>query len=661
MDDILKSLYLRLDANANNLTDSAIGKILVKIVYASGNSITKKELFDRYAKLNGQKKANEPELTTILTSLIGVELLKRGSTYYLSQNRVNQIKKAETESYDRKKEILKQYFGKLYSSEETIAKWLQDVTIHFFELFSDEWISDLVTGHHAVNHNESSIKDMVEKRTANNKELDKMDKTVLPKRFCDFVNDNMTIVNDYLWEYGTSAFAAKLIKNKHGVNAITLDAFKNSRCVLDTNILLFIALDSRYKDGIVALERVFEDLNIEVGYLYITKKEYQDKVQTQKNLTMHNLENYGYKITSLPTDDFTNYAKALQCQTEEDFERFFEEKTKLPKYVHNSWPIKLFDDDASLVEVIDSAQENIEKKNSLNSLYYNQKGYDKRPNALRHDIGLLEGVQFLRKSSKYFIISEEACVNLFSKERPSANKLPLAMRIETLINVLAVNNGGDTFEASNYVSLFANIIRTGMAPYKNTFKQEELYDLFDMDNQIAQLHEEEVESIVEQMHDLMLQGTSEKELNRTLKSLVTKGKIKTVSDLDSTKEELMLVRKQAARSKQEADQIKKAVYNKYKTEEVEKYDKDTAKLKLKYKLLIPLLVIAVSFVFMIVAYIKLGSDSLLISIVSGVLVNIISYWITNILLLPQKIKDRDRSRDTSIDNAVRSKMEAFVK
>ena len=108
MDDILKSLYLRLDANANNLTDSAIGKILVKIVYASGNSITKKELFDRYAKLNGQKKANEPELTTILTSLIGVELLKRGSTYYLSQNRVNQIKKAETESYDRKKEILKQ-------------------------------------------------------------------------------------------------------------------------------------------------------------------------------------------------------------------------------------------------------------------------------------------------------------------------------------------------------------------------------------------------------------------------------------------------------------------------------------------------------------------------------------------------------------------------
>ena len=612
MDDILKSLYLRLDANANNLTDSAIGKILVKIVYASGNSITKKELFDRYAKLNGQKKANEPELTTILTSLIGVELLKRGSTYYLSQNRVNQIKKAETESYDRKKEILKQYFGKLYSSEETIAKWLQDVTIHFFELFSDEWISDLVTGHHAVNHNESSIKDMVEKRTANNKELDKMDKTVLPKRFCDFVNDNMTIVNDYLWEYGTSAFAAKLIKNKHGVNAITLDAFKNSRCVLDTNILLFIALDSRYKDGIVALERVFEDLNIEVGYLYITKKEYQDKVQTQKNLTMHNLENYGYKITSLPTDDFTNYAKDLQCQTEEDFERFFEEKTKLPKYVHNSCPIKLFDDDASLVEVIDRAQGNIEKKNSLNSLYYNQKGYDKRPNALRHDIGLLEGVQFLCKSS-------------------------------------------------NYVSLFANIIRTGMAPYKNTFKQEELYDLFDMDNQIAQLHEEEVESIVEQMHDLMLQGTSEKELTRTLKSLVTKGKIKTVSDLDSTKEELMLVRKQAARSKQEADQIKKAVYNKYKTEEVEKYDKDTAKLKLKYKLLIPLLVIAVSFVFMIVAYIKLGSDSLLISIVSGVVVDIISSWITNILLLPQKIKDRDRSRDTSIDNAVRSKMAAFVK
>ena len=277
MDSILKSLYVRLDSNADSLADSAIGQILVKIVYSGNGKITKDKIFSAYADLNNIKKINEPEIEKILNSLVGSEIHKRGNSYYLSTNRYEKIQKAEEASKTRKLEILNQYFSKLFSEEDVIAEWLQDITIHFFHQFSDEWISDLVTGHHSVTHSESSITDMVEKRTINNKKLDKRDKSVLPKRFFDFINDNKTIVNDYLWEYGTSAFAAKLIKNKYGVNKITLDAFRNSSCVLDTNILLFIALDSHYRDGIVALEKVFTDLNIEVGYLYITKKEYQDK------------------------------------------------------------------------------------------------------------------------------------------------------------------------------------------------------------------------------------------------------------------------------------------------------------------------------------------------------------------------------------------------
>lgn len=129
--------------------------------------------------------------------------------------------------------------------------------------------------------------------------------------FFEFVNDNMGIVNDYLWDYGTSAFAAKLIRNQNGVDSLTIDSFKNSTCILDTNVLLFIALNSRFKDGIIALEKVFSSLNVKVGYLYITQKEYQDKVYNQKSMTMRNLEKFGYDIASIPNDDFTTNAKEL--------------------------------------------------------------------------------------------------------------------------------------------------------------------------------------------------------------------------------------------------------------------------------------------------------------------------------------------------------------
>ena len=59
MDEIIRSLYLRLDANSSTLTRSAIGQILVKIIYSSGQLVSKEEVFKAYAKLNNINKADE--------------------------------------------------------------------------------------------------------------------------------------------------------------------------------------------------------------------------------------------------------------------------------------------------------------------------------------------------------------------------------------------------------------------------------------------------------------------------------------------------------------------------------------------------------------------------------------------------------------------------
>lgn len=367
MDEIIKSLYLRLDANTSTLTRSAIGQILVKIIYSLDGQVSKEEIFKAYAQINGIGKADEQQLEEILEELVDKDIKKRSGKYYLSSNKKAKISKSVENAENRKEEILDNYFSKVFSDRALIAEWLQDVTIKFFESFSDEWISDLLTGHKNVYKSESSIRDMVDRRTLNNKKIDNRDKKELPRLFFEFVNDNKGIVNDYLWDYGTSAFAAKLIRNQNGVDSLTIDSFKNSTCILDTNVLLFIALNSRFKDGIIALEKVFCSLNVKVGYLYITQKEYQDKVYNQKSMTMRNLEKFGYDIASIPNDDFTTNAKELQCKTSEDFERFFEEKHKMPKVVHESLPICLLDNDSELANVIEKAQHN---QNKIDVLKY---------------------------------------------------------------------------------------------------------------------------------------------------------------------------------------------------------------------------------------------------------------------------------------------------
>lgn len=538
MDEIIKSLYLRLDANTSTLTRSAIGQILVKIIYSFDRLVSKDEIFKAYAQLNNISKTNEKELQEILEELVDKDIRKRDGKYYLSTNKKDKIQKSLQQAEYRKNEIVNTYFSDVFSDRDVVENWLQDVTIKFFECYSDEWISDLLTGHKAVSGSASSIEDLVSKRTFNNNRLDRRDKQSLPKKFFDFIDDNKGIVNDYLWDYGTSAFAAKLIRNQNGVDSLTIDSFKNSTCILDTNILLFISLESRFKDGIIALEKVFQSLNVKVAYLYITQKEYQDKVYSQKYITMRNLEKFGYDIASIPNDDFTNSAKELLCKTEDDFERFFEEKAKMPSKVHDTLPIQLLDNDNVLIDIIEKAQNDNNKIAELNGLFSNLTGHDKRQNALGHDIGLLAGVEHLRKSGKFFVVSEEACVNLYSKKRPLSDNLPLAIRIDTLINVLAANNDGETFNAADYVPLFANIVRSGLTPDKDTFRQEEIYNLYDMDEQVAQLPSDKVKEIVLEMHELILKGTDEKKLSRELKAKITKGKIKVVSDLDETKHAL---------------------------------------------------------------------------------------------------------------------------
>lgn len=645
-----------MDANTSTLTRSAIGQILVKIIYSLDGLVSKEDIFKAYAQINGIGKTNEQQLEEILEELVDKDIKKRSGKYYLSSSKKAKIAKSVDIAENRKEEILDKYFSNVFSDRTLIEEWLQDVTIKFFESFSDEWISDLLTGHKDVYKSESSIRNMVERRTLNNKKIDDRDKKVLPKLFFEFVNDNTGTVNDYLWDYGTSAFAAKLIRNQNGVDSLTIDSFKNSTCILDTNVLLFISLNSRFKDGIIALENVFSSLNVKVGYLYITQKEYQDKVYNQKSMTMRNLEKFGYDIASIPNDDFTTNAKELQCKTSEDFERFFDEKHKMPKVVHESLPIILLDNDSQLVNVVEEAQHNQNKIDELNGIFHNCTGHDKRPNALIHDIGLLEGVEYLRKNGKYFVVSEEVCVNLYSKKRPLSDNLPLSIRIDTLINVLAANNDGDTFNAADYVPLFANIVRSGLIPNKNTFKQEELYFLYDIDEQVAQLPKEEVEEIVMDMHEMILKGTGDKELERELKSKITKGKIKVVSDLDSTKQALSLSEKNLKRQEEQNQNLSDALRRNIWNSEAQKYDEETVQIKKKYQISYPFVVFLISVIAFIFAFFNTDTVGSFLSFVISLLVNVIYNWYCRVKVLKDKINDRLAKRESVISRSVTERM-----
>lgn len=557
MDKVLSTIYLKVKSETQTLTKSAIAQILVKIIYSSDKKMSlKKDIIAAYKTFTKRKSVDEQIITELIENLCKNSEIQKSAKneYYLSPSRRNQIFKYCEDSANRTNSILERYFFEVHSDKEVIRQWFQDVTLHFFQFFSDEWISDLLKTKDAVIHSKDSIKDMVEKRTRNIKGVDKKDYEILPKLFFKFLGSKDPDVTAYLWEYGTSSFSAKLISNTTGIDSLTLDVFKGSKCLLDTNILMFIKLDaSKFHNALISLENAFSTLGIELGVLYITKQEFQHKIEHQRCLTLNNLEKFGLDLTSNANDDFTQSAIALHCRTSEDFVRYFDCLRELPEHLNETLKITEIDDNKVLLEAIEKAQKSEHKIAELNSVYKSATGRDKRTSALTHDVGLIAGAEFLRNDDKWFILSEEISVNNYSKNKPTVSGLPLALRVETLINVLALNNGGDSFDADDYMPLFASIIQNGFQPQKDTFVQEDLYAIYEMNQQIALLPEEQKKEIVQEINSKRLKGESDDKLKVELERAITRGKLQIHDDLNEAKEQLSASKKETQRQKDRGD------------------------------------------------------------------------------------------------------------
>lgn len=665
MDKTLRSIYLRLDVNMQHLTNKAIAQIIVKLIYTNEGGMKKNEIMEALAKVNEWRHIDNKEIDDILNVLVPKEIKLRNGVYYLSSAKRESIRKSIEESEKRKEYIIDKFFFRLNSDRNVISAWLTDVSIKFFEVFSDEWISDLMAKTNHVMRSENAIRQLISDRTNNNRYVDEDDKKELPGRFFDFVNTHDAMVVDYLWEYGTSAFASILITNKHGVDALTLDTFRDSVCVLDTNILLFIALESRYKDALSALEKVFKDLNIKVRVLYITKQEYEGKIRCQRMATIHNLEKYGYDVTIMPNDDFTNYARYLCCTTQSDFEAFFDKTLALPKHIRENVAIELLDDDKHLAEAIEKAQTDESLCKKLNDIFFNIVRRKKGTSATNHDIGLLEGVRYLRnegesKNEKFFVLSDEISVIQYSKTCGFKLGLPLSLRVDTLINMLAVNNGGDTFEASDYKSLFANLIRMELVPRSDTFRQTELYTLYKMNSRIANLPKERVKEIAIEMHHKYLDGENSDDLLRDLNELVTKGEIKVGDELEETKGRLYESDKEKQRLEGYSKRAIKALEDTIHSQVADEYDRETKRLVRQYRWNIPALVSIVIF-FILGCLIKgvLGSsvlESFLISVFASILTGIGFNIYTNKTIITKRKREREPYIEHETENRLRKQL-----
>lgn len=659
MNETLRNIYLHLDKRAATLTKSALQQIIIKVLFGHDDHVKPNVLYEDYKSAIKRKDASYAEFEELLNALYdSSQIHKDNHGYYLSTSKKKKIQSACDESKYRKERLIEKYFSNLYSDSEAIKNWLEDVTIHFFQLFSNDWISDLLNQRNSIASNEKAVRDVVVKRTEDVDYINKHDRIELVDRFFSFVTSiSDADVNAYLWEYGTSAFSAKLISSQKGVDSLTLDTFRNAHCILDTNILMFIALETnKFHRAIESIELAFESLNISAGYFYITKQEYQNRVLLQKESTLRNLERYGYDTVIDASDDFTQTAKLRGCRESADFNVFFEQIYELPKFIKNKVEIKIIDD-ASVNEAIEDAQKDDAKIDRHQNVFTEATGHNKRHKPLIHDVGLVAGVEYLREEDSYFILSEEIGINTDSKKKPTINNLPLSLRVLTLINVLAIDNGGIDFNANDYMPLFASIIKNGLQPDKNAFEQVDLYKLYEIDENIAKLPATEVKAIAQSLHSQMLKGEDNEQLRLDLQRQITKGEIavkRAIADKDIVIEEKS---RELQREKDRGDRNEKTLRSEYRRQETEKYDKHIKDLKrsaiVRKACAIGLICTVLLIATTCFADLTVG---VIATIVCGLIVNWLSDKFSYINSLQREIKVLEKQREENIEHQVNYRM-----
>jgi hypothetical protein len=655
MDKILKTMYLRLDSTAKSLMKNAISQLLIKILYANTKSLSESQILTEYKKVLSKKNTNENQIKENLQILCDDNsIIFHKGQYHLSTNKREKINKSYQESEDRKKQIIENYFKPFFSDETIVSDWLSDATMSFFKLYSNEWISDLCFKKmSAVSNSKENILKTIKEQTLKNKSLNKQDREDLSNKFINFLTTKEIIVDSYLWEYGISSFSAQLISNSNGADEFSIETFRNCKCVLDTNILMNIGLESSdYYSAFKSLEEIFVSLNIEVGILNITRDEYKNTIGSKRDEILKLVGKYPLSVLKETDDQYVKTAIARKCRDADDFSRFFSQLMDTPKYVEKNLKIDLFDDDHNLCNEIDKAQKDEQKLNELNTIFKKITGHDKRQSALFHDVGLIAGVNYLRTKDKYFILSQEISVNTYAKEKPSINDLPISIRLETLINVLAIDNGGIDIDASDYATLFAAIIRKGLIPNRDIFRVTDLSIMLEKNEQIAQLPKDETIRIGNAFHRNRLLGASEENLDLYLRREIQGVKLKIVDDLTDTKAELSLEKSEKKRYKTQADNSIEVLRDSIRDE----YKRKIRNNKIGFFLAVPLIFIAlgvVGFYFYKNASETTSFIDYLVSIFIEIIINVLFILFAS---LP-KIKNLKKEEETYIDNEIQKRLD----
>lgn len=551
MREVLQTIFLKLDTPSNTLTQTALCQMVLQTLFRAQHAMTEGEVTVGIAELLGVD-IHSDRVAEALDLLMAHGELARGKHEGKLRlaPRIKREMQGKSQEYDcRVASVISRHFADAEAEETAIRQWFEAVTVGFFHRKCDAWISEFCSSSTNSHSYLNGLPDVFRETARKCDVVDSKDEEWLRRRYVAFLESTNPDDNALLLQFATSAFAARLITSTSFADQLSVTTFKGAKFVLDTNILMSLALEEPdLADGLDALSTALELLGAECGYFHITHDEFHNAMGARRDQVCGAVAEYEWAVIEKVMDQFMQTAICEDCRTPEDFDAFFQKKLEPPTTLCNRVGLPQLDD-MELHAAIQRGQQNDKLIKEINAVFHSKFGHDKSEATLTHDAGLVAGVRFLRgRGENSWLLTKDTTLTRHAVQQAPRDECPLALSVNTLVNVLALDNGGLELDPTEFAPLFARMVRGGLMPQDGAFQIEDLSRILDVNRQIADLPLETVTELATQVNSQRLARVPDSEIALNLTRAFQKEKLRLTGDLAETRQQLSDQRAAAAQA-----------------------------------------------------------------------------------------------------------------
>jgi hypothetical protein len=536
MKDTIITTFIRQDLANKSLFMNALAQIIIKVLYQA--DMKRDDIYENIYNIV-QHKIDGKRINSVLDELLcSKKITSKYGILSLSETYRMQVVECEKSRNFRYKKAIEKYFKNSTLEENILENLFDDINVAFFEEYNNEWIEDFIGRSRSKRTYVENFKALVGKSIFSKHNIKNDTAEWFFSQYLSFLRSNDPENGLLMLDYANSLFAAKLLSANIFADTSAKEMFQKTKVILDTNILLCLNLEKDiYSEAYKALEEIFILLEIEPIYFHITKEEYSRVIEYKIDQIKKVVDNFDREVIAHSDDVFLQTLLFRNCNSEEDFDRFYNSLREIPGFLFQELSIKEYDNR----EIIEHIEKEIAKKKlqkEMNEIHLRYHGFSKRENSLNHDAGIISGLDYIKETSPTWILTRDGTVHTYSIEHARIGELPLAINLSSLIHLLCINNGGIDGNSMDFGPLFSQFIKNDIIPLTDTFQLEDLTRMSEIEALVSQLPNDSIINLAKEINHDKLKDEPDRKIALKIQRSIQSHKIEAKDELESTRDNL---------------------------------------------------------------------------------------------------------------------------